>query len=236
MPANEPNIAYSQEYQAYRSSYDWIFDLPHNEVKTISFGDDIPYTATCFLYKPERPHDNGIIAIFSATKVLIKSNSGTTVYEYTIIGEHGLLKFITHKNGRQYLIFSRELYGYSVMDMTSHEVAHYVPESSFKGGETFIWADVLYCEINNLLVVDGCYWACPDGNEFYDFSSPMALPLPKYCDSYALENEFNISIDDYVTTAHFTAKGECVINCLDQSGNAKKLVIDIIDWHKKLLK
>jgi hypothetical protein len=62
--------------------------------------------------------------------------------------------------------------------------ADYFPKESLDGGETFIWCSVKYCAVNDVLAVDGCYWACPYGFMFYDFSNPMELPLKLYTDEY----------------------------------------------------
>lgn len=97
------------------------------------------------------------------------------VYSYKCIDDDGIFqKIITHKNGGKYLIFRRDLYGYSVLNLATLQAFHYFPQRSFTGDETFIWCDVHYNVTNNMLAVTGCYWACPFSVALADFSNPMA--------------------------------------------------------------
>ena len=51
--------------------------------------------------------------------------------------------------------------------LTIYHMNHFIPEESFTGHEeTFIWTDVLYCSKNNILAVDGCFWARSEQYEF----------------------------------------------------------------------
>jgi hypothetical protein len=61
-----------------------------------------------------------------------------------------------------------------------NEDYHYIPEKSFRGGETFIWTGTHYNSNTNLLIAEGCYWACPYSLFVIDFSDPVNLPYPMF--------------------------------------------------------
>ena len=131
-----------------------------------------------------------------ASTLEILNEAGCKVAEFNSIYEKDSYSFIEHQNGRNYLIFSIDLYGYSVLDLSDYNYVHYVPESSFsKAEETFIWTNVLYNPGNNLIAVEGCYWAGLWYTEFYDFSRPMDLPLQKICSTYDMVEELDIDYD-----------------------------------------
>ena len=55
---------------------------------------------------------------------------------------------------------------------------HYIPAQSYgkypeEFEETFLWCKCYYNPVNDLLAVDGCYWACPYSLIVLDFSHPM---------------------------------------------------------------
>jgi len=80
---------------------------------------------------------------------------------------------ITHQDGKKYLIFKKDMYGHSVLDLASKEVFDYFPAESFHEGETFIWCSIHYNPLNNIMAVEGCYWAAPYSIVLVDFSHPM---------------------------------------------------------------
>jgi hypothetical protein len=176
---NQPeNAAGTPEYAAFRAEYEPYLNNPPSEVETIQIGGEPALTAEVANHSVG--HTNLI------NKVSIKTN-GEIVFNYTIYDAHiTLLNLIKHKNGREYLIFNRDLYGYSVMDVSSREVADYIPANILHGEEAFIWTGTLYCPHTNVLAVNGCYWAGPCGTEFYDFSDPMNLPFKFLGDSYSV--------------------------------------------------
>ncbi|WP_339312751.1 hypothetical protein [Paenibacillus sp. FSL M7-0896] len=80
--------------------------------------------------------------------------------------------------GKEYLLCGLDYQGYSIIDLSGRETRHYVPEAAYEG-HGFCWAEIIYFEQKELVVVDGCYWAAPYELVFYDFSSPMSLPYPE---------------------------------------------------------
>lgn len=90
------------------------------------------------------------------------------------------VSLIHHANGKRYMIFRFDLYGYGVLDLESLQEIRYLPPQSFTAvredfKETFIWTDVHYDPESNLLAVSGCFWACPYSVMVLDFSDPMTV-------------------------------------------------------------
>ena len=83
-------------------------------------------------------------------------------------------QIISHSNRNRYLVFRQDLYGFSVFDFSSGEIRQYYPEESLQGKETFIWTDVNYNPVTDVLAVSGCYWACPYSTHLFTFADPMS--------------------------------------------------------------
>ena len=93
-------------------------------------------------------------------------------------GRSRVADIIHHSDGNDYFIFDEDLYGYSVLELSSMKSMHYIPAESYAEPEeatqeTFIWGDCFYNPETNLLAVNGCYWACPYSVIVLDFSNPM---------------------------------------------------------------
>lgn len=93
---------------------------------------------------------------------------------YSIDDSGDFYNLINHSDGKEYLVFRQDLYGYSVLDIKDRKIFQFYPEKSLNGGETFIWTGVNYNPLNNLLIVSGCYWGAPNSVEIYSFENPMA--------------------------------------------------------------
>ena len=84
-----------------------------------------------------------------------------------------LFYFWITQGGHDYLLFSEDLEGQSIVDLTDRRVEGY----SSKGGD-FIWTEFHPSPSKTKLAIVGCYWACPFQVSVYDFRRPMHLPLP----------------------------------------------------------
>ena len=87
---------------------------------------------------------------------------------------------IHHANGKTYLLFYEDLYGYSVLDLLSTQSVHYIPQESHdtdesRFEETVIWVIPHYDPQSGLLAVEGCIWAAPYTVLVVDFSDPMRI-------------------------------------------------------------
>ena len=95
---------------------------------------------------------------------------------------------IHHSNGKHYLVFRFDLYGYGVLDLENLQDMRCIPPQSFPAvredfKETFIWTDVHYDPKSDLLAVSGCYWACPYSVAVVDFADPLrSQPVERWLD------------------------------------------------------
>jgi hypothetical protein len=78
-----------------------------------------------------------------------------------------------HPNGHAYLICGEDYQGSTVIELDTGRRRDYLPDEAAEGFG-FCWAVYKFHPEAQLLVVDGCYWACPYEYRFYDFADPMA--------------------------------------------------------------
>ena len=172
------NIAYEGRYKNWRKQYDYLFAeenrYPQQDEQFELMGG---YTVCvkAYFYDGEL-HLNG-----SENELLDKD--GKTVYTWRNLDEDGAFcTMFRHRNGKRYLVFRIELYGYSVLEVESGQNMHYVPacvhpNEGEKAEEVFIWTGADYDAKSNLLAVSGCIWACPYSIVVLDMSNPL-LPQP----------------------------------------------------------
>jgi len=77
-----------------------------------------------------------------------------------------------HPNGNVYLVAGADYQGQTVIELNTGKRRDYLPEDAAKGCG-FCCADYQFDVASQILVVDGCIWACPYEYRFYDFSDPM---------------------------------------------------------------
>ena len=102
------------------------------------------------------------------------------VFEWRYIGGHDRkASIIHHANGKTYLVYYENLYGYSVLDFSDLKTVNYIPKESAIHDEhfeeTFIWVIPHYDPGSNLLAVEGCVWAAPYSIIVLDFCDPMRI-------------------------------------------------------------
>lgn len=76
-----------------------------------------------------------------------------------------------HPKG-DFFIGGEDYQGQTVIQLDTGTRRDLLPEET-KKGHGFCWAQYRYIEEHQLLLVAGCYWACPYEYRFYDFSDPM---------------------------------------------------------------
>ena len=81
---------------------------------------------------------------------------------------------IRHADGKFYLVFRQDLYGYSVLDLASAQIMRFVPDAWLDGKESFIWDGVHYLRGWDALAASGCYWGAPNGVHLVSFAEPMS--------------------------------------------------------------
>ncbi len=165
------NAAYSLEYLATREKdCTDLFKAEHFEKEEIEeLGGGLSIAVKRYSYSGFERYQYTVSG--SINHVM---RCGVQIYSYEVMNTRRKPTLITHQNGHEYLVFTRDLYGYSVLDLTDMQAYHYFPKSSFPEGETFIWCDAYYNPVNNMLLVDGCFWAGPYGVVLVDFTNPMA--------------------------------------------------------------
>ena len=81
---------------------------------------------------------------------------------------------IRHADGKFYLVFRQDLYGYSVLDLASAQIMRFVPDVWLDGKESFICDGVHYLRGWDALAASGCYWGAPNGVRLVSFAEPMS--------------------------------------------------------------
>ncbi len=81
---------------------------------------------------------------------------------------------IRYADGKFYLVFRQDLYGYSVLDLASAQIMRFVPDAWLDGKESFIWDGVHYLRGWDALAASGCYWGAPNGVHLVSFAEPMS--------------------------------------------------------------
>jgi hypothetical protein len=77
-----------------------------------------------------------------------------------------------HANGHDYLIAGEDYQGQTVVELDTGARRENLPTEA-KEGHGFCWGDYEYLPASQMLLVCGCFWACPYEYRFYDFSNPM---------------------------------------------------------------
>ncbi len=114
-----------------------------------------------------------------AARHRLLDSGGQVVYTWDNLDCDGeFYRLFPHANGKHYLVFREDLYGYSVLEIETGETLRYIPEKSWpldgrQGEETFLWTGAVYDPGTNLLAVSGCYWASTNDTLFLDFSRPL---------------------------------------------------------------
>ncbi|MDR2904192.1 MAG: hypothetical protein LBU77_06775 [Clostridiales bacterium] len=158
------NIAYTPEYQAERERVKAVF-TPENlqDVETIPLLNGYSVTRRSYY---RLVGNSG----WGASESIFYDSAGQKIYEwYSADDDAEFVTMFTHSNGRDYVLFRIDLYGYGVYDLTDKKDFFYVP----KGPETFIWTEAHYCVESDVLAVSGCFWAAPNNVIIVDFREPM---------------------------------------------------------------
>jgi len=77
-----------------------------------------------------------------------------------------------HPNGHDYLVCGADYQGQTVIELDTGKRRDFLPPEAAQG-HGFCWADYEFNADHQLLIVDGCVWACPYEYRFYDFRNPM---------------------------------------------------------------
>lgn len=158
------NKAYTTEYQNERRSFEAVF-VPENLEESERFETEDGFYAERAIYCGKVTGLN-----LRASETVVYAANSSEIYRYRNIDENQeFLTLVRHSNGKQYLMFRTDLYGYGVYDIAADNDFFYIPDEK----ETFIWTKLFYNPLNDMLAVSGCYWACPWDVTLLDFKNPM---------------------------------------------------------------
>lgn len=89
-------------------------------------------------------------------------------------------------NGQRFICFRKTLYGFTLINADTLSTEYeYFPESVIHGEESFIIVDVK--TLDNILIFDGCYWACPDECFAFDYKTKRFLNVSKACNVFSVD-------------------------------------------------
>ena len=162
--------------------------------------------------------------IHRRTKSHVIFKKSDKIYECDCVDlEIPFLSLITVE-GKPCICFSKCLYGFTLLNVDSLEVEYeYFPEKVLNGEESFIITEAK--NFGRLLILDGCYWACPYMVFAYDHNSRRFLPLS---DRLGMMFDVNAVIDNQtlIVTGRdmndaeisVTLTEQEVINMINESG------------------
>jgi len=219
------NIAYTERYRSWRAEYDHLF-VPENSYPQMNqvsaFADGFSVRTRAYLCQRGR---------YGSENELV-DNQGRVRYTWRNLDIDGdFCTLFRHRNGNRYLIFRTELYGYSVLEVESGRVLHYVPSQVHpvegqEGEEVFIWTSAEYDSRSDLLAVTGCIWAWPFSTIVLDFSTPLQeQPAERWLDVRKLvDPEYDRYGDlDFVAWK----KGELLLRGDDEDGQWEELRLPV---------
>lgn len=211
------NAAYSDQYQNGFKQYEALFlDENKKEVETIILSDEYKIRKTNYAGRvSDRNLDGHSCILFDKEDNVIhswKSFDSDADFE----------KIITHQNKNNYLVYRQELYGYTVFDLTNRKEFQYYPQCVLDGREYFIWTDIHYNPLNNLLAVSGCIWGAPYSTLLVDFSNPMATPKFQIDVIDCLPGDY-----DVYDNADFILWDKCnlILNCYNVKAKLEEKII-----------
>ena len=82
---------------------------------------------------------------FSGGEYTLFDTRKTQIISWRCIDDRAeFFSLIRHADGKFYLVFRQDLYGYSVLDLASAQIMRFVPDAWLDGKESFIWDGVHY--------------------------------------------------------------------------------------------
>lgn len=184
------NASQSKKYMDYINGYDSLFEPKYfTEEKELSINSNYTLHIKSYEGLIDNRNHNGSICI-------LKDSKGKTINTWKSIDDSATFyEMINHKNGDNYFIFRQDLYGFSILDLKTNEIMQFLPQKALEEVETFIWTDVDYNPLTNVLAVSGCYWASPYSVQIFNFDNPLSND-PKYVDLIDYFENGHDSYDD----------------------------------------
>lgn len=112
---------------------------------------------------------------FSGGEYALFDTRKTQIISWRCIDDRAeFFSLIRHADGKFYLVFRQDLYGYSVLELDRGRIIHFVPDAWLDGKESFIWGGVHYLRDWDALAASGCYWGAPNDVHLVSFAEPMS--------------------------------------------------------------
>ena len=225
------NIAYSSEYIRYREEIINAAFKPENKRGSETINEDrVVLEIDNYLSGGEKKHYCGHTKVFTP--------EGKRLHEYfNLYDQHFLCKLIEYSDGRTYLVYREDLYGYSVFEPGTDNLFNYYPAATFKDGrETFIGTNMHYNIHNNVTAVEGCYWACPSDTVLIKTGNPLEMFSSYAVLHQIIDREYDIYDGiDFVAWEHRDIKLKCYNTTLTPPENEIKTLRED-DYLGKMIK
>ena len=164
------NIAYSDEYITHKNNIiKKVYNLKNKTKENEILEGDLKRIITEY-----RIEYNDKKYFCSNNKVY--DNENLLLFEYLNLYHHPFFcEKVLYSNGKQYIFYKIDLYGYSVFSIDTKETFDYIPKCSFVEpfAETFIGTDIHFNKNNNVFAVGGCYWGCPIDTFLIRIDNPL---------------------------------------------------------------
>jgi hypothetical protein len=200
------NIAYSDEYtelknRTINSAYSPVNKINENEI----IDGNLKRIITEYRTKDEK--------YFCTHNKVYSHEENKFIFEYfNLYQDEFFCRRIKYNNGREYIFYKADLYGYNVFEMDTQKTFDYFPKCSFveNGIETFIGTSIYFNPNNNVFAVDGYYWACPTDILLIKIDNPLKQ-YEKYIDIHSIIDEGYEKYDDmaFMEWEHTDVKIKC---------------------------
>ena len=149
---------------------DFVFGFSEHISKCIF---DVEIKMDIFEYTAQQSHREKAHVIFT---------KGNLSYECDFCDQHDYENdfYPITLNGQRFICFRKTLYGFTLLNADTLSVEfEYFPECVLDGEESFIVVDVK--QLDNLLIFEGCYWACPYECFAFDYEKKIFLNVSEMC-------------------------------------------------------
>lgn len=221
-----------EELKAYRKyEKDQYFIEANEDVSsrktTISSSGKYSLTVSSFKTKPGSWN-------YSQGKVYATESDNPIAIVNRNYGHFPFLFIENHPNGHDYLICGEDYQGQTVIELDTGKRTDHLPEAADDGFGFCCAKFVSFNKEHQLLLIDGCYWACPYEYKFYDFSNPLSSLNCVSCDFYIDSASRKPEIDsDGIITTYLTEYVDSDDEDEDEDDNALGEIRTITKYKKE---
>lgn len=118
------------------------------------------------------PHSTGKGSWNYTQGLVYSTNDGKLIAEVRRNYSSFPFLFIEDHPKGDFLVCGENYQGQTVIELTTGKRKDLLSDGTEQGWG-FCWVQYKYDVLNQMIIVDGCHWACPYEFRFYDFSDPM---------------------------------------------------------------